>query len=108
MRILIDECLDWRLCRSFTGHECSSVRKVGWNGLQNGDLLTKAQLDFDVFVTGDRNLTFQQDLTKFDIAVVVLQTKSIQLQPLLRLVPKVLNVLQTVVPGQIVYISAGS
>ena len=81
---------------------------MGWNGLQNGDLLTKAQLDFDVFVTGDRNLTFQQDLTKFDIAVVVLQTKSIQLQPLLRLVPKVLNVLQTVVPGQIVYISAGS
>src|SRR6266513_4764917 len=96
MRILIDECLDWRLCRSFTGHECSSVRKMGWDGFKNGELLAKAQIDFDVFVTGDRNLTFQQDLTKLDMVVVVLQAESIQLEHLLPLVPKVLIVLPTI------------
>src|SRR2546421_12045317 len=106
MRILIDECLDWRLCRSFTGHECSSVRKMGWNGLKNGALLAKAQIDFDAFLTGDRNLTFQQDLTKFDIAVVVLQAESIQLEHLLPLIPKVLEALPKIASGQVVYISA--
>src|SRR5436190_12705775 len=104
MRILIDECLDWRLCRSFTGHECSSTRKMGWDGLKNGELLAKAQIDFDVFVTGDRNLTFQQALMKFDIAVVVLQAESIQLGYLLPLIPKVLTLLPTLVSGQVVYI----
>ena len=106
MRILIDECLDWRLCRSFTGHECSSVQKMGWDGLKNGELLAKAQIDFDVFVTGDRNLTFQQDLTKFDMAVVVLQSESTQLEYLLPLIPKILTVLPTLVSGQVVYISS--
>lgn len=108
MRILIDECLDWRMCRSLTGHECSSVRKMGWDGLRNGELLAKAQIDFDVFVNGDRNLTFQQDVTKVDMAVVVLQAESIQLEHLLPLIPKVLTVLPTLASGQVVYISAGN
>ena len=79
---------------------------MGWDGLKNGELLTKAQIDFDVFVTSDRNLTFQQDLTKFEMAVVVLQAKSVQLEHLLPLVPKVLTVLPTLVSGQVVYMSA--
>jgi hypothetical protein len=52
MRILIDECLDWRLCRSFLGHECTSVQRMGWDGLSNGALLSKAQTQFDVFYYG--------------------------------------------------------
>jgi len=58
MRILIDECLDWRLCRFLIGHECTSVQKIGWGGLTNGALLEKAEKEFDVFLTGDRNLMF--------------------------------------------------
>ena len=81
---------------------------MGWDGLKNGELLAKAEIDFDVFVTGDRNLTFQQDLTKFDMAVVVLQAESIQLEHLLPLIPKVLTLLPTLVSGQVAYISAGN
>jgi len=65
MRILIDECLDWRLCRSLVGHDCASVQKMGWGGLTNGALLEKAEQEFDVFLTGDRNLTFQQQTSRF-------------------------------------------
>jgi predicted nuclease of predicted toxin-antitoxin system len=76
MRILIDECLDWRLCRALTEHFCVSVNHRNWGGLTNGMLLQKAQAEFDVFVTGDTNLTFQQNLTKFDIAVIVLEARA--------------------------------
>lgn len=106
MRILIDECLDWRLCRSLTGHDCSSVQKMGWGGLANGALLEIAQADFDVFLTGDRNLTFQHALSKFNIAVVVLQAESIQLHHILPLMTKVLTLLPTIQPGQVVNISS--
>lgn len=68
MRILIDECLDWRLCRALAGNHCVSVHQMGWEGLTNGMLLAKAQEEFDVFLTGDRNLRFQQSLTRFNIS----------------------------------------
>ena len=55
MRILIDECLDWRLGRALTGHDCVSVQKQGWGGIKNGRLLALAQEEFDVFLTADRN-----------------------------------------------------
>jgi hypothetical protein len=51
MRILIDECLDWRVCRALMGHECRSVTAAGWAGLTNGKLLEKPQRQFDVFLT---------------------------------------------------------
>jgi hypothetical protein len=79
MRVLIDECLDWRLCRELTGHDCVSVQKMGWSGITNGELLKKVAAEFDVFLTGDRNLSFQQDVARFDIAVVVLDAESTQL-----------------------------
>jgi hypothetical protein len=79
MRILIDECLDWRLCRALTEHDCASVQQMRWGGLTNGMLLQKAQTKFDVFITGDANLTFQQNLTRFNIAVIVLEAGSTRL-----------------------------
>src|SRR5258706_5238752 len=102
MRILIDECLDWRLCRSLLDHECSSVQKMGWSGLKNGALLEKAENEFDVFLTGDRNLTFQQALSRYDLAVIVLHAESIQLRHTLPLMSKVLTMLATIKAGQIV------
>ena len=58
MRILIDECLNWRLSRALTGYFSISVPKMGWGGIKNGALLELAEKEFDVFLTGDRNLTF--------------------------------------------------
>ena len=105
MRILIDECLDWRLGRALTGHDSVSVQKRGWSGIKNGDLLALAQEEFDVFLTADRNLSFQQNTTKFQIAVVVLAAGSTQLKKTLPLMPQVLALLPRLTPGQVVTVS---
>lgn len=105
MRVLIDECLDWRLCRALTEHHCVSVKQMGWGGLTNGLLLQNAQDDFDVFLTGDTNLTFQQNLTRFRIAVIVLEARSTRLLETAKFMPQVVEVLTTIQPGQVVHIA---
>ena len=103
MRILIDECLNWRLGRALTGHYATSVQRMGWSGIKNGQLLALAeQNQFDVFLTGDRNLSFQQNTTQFRIAVVVLEAAGIQLHHTLPLMPKVLALPPTLKPGEVV------
>jgi predicted nuclease of predicted toxin-antitoxin system len=104
MRILIDECLNWRLARALTGHYAVSAQKMGWGGLKNGALLAEAQKQFDVFLTGDRNLSFQQNVIQFHIAVVVLHAPSTQLHHTLPLISKVLRALPSLKPGQVVEI----
>ena len=106
MRILIDECLNWRLSRALTGHYAVSTQKMGWSGIKNGKLLTLAiENGFDVFVTGDRNLSFQQNVTEFAIAIVVLEANGIQLQHTLPLMPKVIALLPALKPGKVVRVT---
>ncbi len=103
MRVLIDECLNWRLGRALTGHYAVSAQKMGWSGIQNGKLLGLAvENGFDVFLTGDRNLTFQQNVTELAIAVVVLEAQGIQLHHTLPLMTKVLALLPSLKPGVVV------
>ncbi len=72
MKILLDECLDRRIARELIDHEVITVPKQGWAGIKNGKLLKLGEQEFDVFITVDRNLTFQQNLQKFDLSVIVL------------------------------------
>jgi predicted nuclease of predicted toxin-antitoxin system len=96
MRVLIDECLNWRLGRGLSGHYFSSVSKMGWSGISNGQLLVLAEQNgFDVLLTGDRNLRFQQNATQLRIAVVVLEAPGTQLHQTLPLMPQVLAALPT-------------
>ena len=99
MKILLDECIDQRLAAEITNHEVKTVPEMGWANVKNGQLLTLAQADFDVFVTVDRNLPYQQNLPKYNIAVVVLRAKSNRLADLQPLVPELLSVVQTVPIG---------
>jgi hypothetical protein len=73
MRILLDECVDWRLSREIVGHEVKSARQMGWASIENGELLALAAQAFDVFVTVDRNPSFQQNVGAAGIGVVVLR-----------------------------------
>ncbi len=68
MKILLDECVDWRLAREITGHQVKTAHEMGWVTIKNGELLALAEKDFDIFLTVDRNLSFQQHLPKFEIA----------------------------------------
>ena len=101
MRILLDECVDWRLARDIVGHEVRTARQMGWTTIKNGELLALAAKEFDVFVTVDRNLAAQQNLSAFSIAIVVLHARSNRLADFRPLVPKLLRTIEFARPGAI-------
>jgi hypothetical protein len=68
MRVFLDECVDWRLARDIIGHEIRTARQLGWTAIKNGELLALAAQEVDVFVTVDRNLSFQQNVAALSIA----------------------------------------
>jgi len=73
---------------------------MGWATIKNGELLVLAEKEFDVFITVDRNLEFQQNLAKFDIAVLILRAPSNRLADLKPLVPKVLSMVPSLIRGK--------
>lgn len=99
MKILLDECVDWRLARDIVGHEVKTARQMGWSTIKNGELLALAAGSFDVFVTVDRNLSFQPNLVSFSIAVVVLHAKANRPADLRPLVPSLLAAIAAAKPG---------
>jgi predicted nuclease of predicted toxin-antitoxin system len=105
VKILLDECLDRRLARDLAEHAVKTVPQMGWATIKNGELLTLAEKEFDVFVTVDRNLSFQQHLPRYNIAVVVLRARSNRLQDLRPLVSKLLAVLPTAKRGEALWVS---
>jgi hypothetical protein len=82
VRVFLDECIDWRLSRDLAGHDVKTARQMGWAAIKNGELLALASGQFDVFVTVDRNLAFQQNIGVLPIAVIVLRAKSNRLNDL--------------------------
>lgn len=101
MKVLLDECVDWRLARDIVGHEVRTVREMGWTGVKNGELLALAAVAFDVFVTVDRNLSFQQNVGSFSIAVIILEARTNRLADLKPLVPQLLSALSNTRPGSV-------
>jgi hypothetical protein len=99
LRVLLDECVDTRLAASLGSVEVRTVADQGWVGISNGRLLGLAAAEFDVFVTVDRNLPFQQHLPKFDIAVILLRTKTNRIADLEVLVPDLVAALSTAKKG---------
>lgn len=105
MRVLLDECVDRRLAKELSGVAVETVPQMGWAGVKNGNLLSLAAANFDVFITVDSNLAFQQNLPEFDIAVLVLSAKSNRLADLQPLAPKILEILPKLEKGKAEVIS---
>ena len=102
MKILVDECIDRRLANCIVGHEVVTAHAMGWAGTKNGELLKLAiEADFQVFVTADRNLSFQQNVSKFPLAIIVLGAPDNRLATLKLLVPDLLAALETARPGAV-------
>lgn len=102
MRILLDECLPRRLRTLLARHESMTAPDMGWAGKGNGELLRLAEGRFDVFLTSDRNLAFQQNVSGLQIAVIVLAARSNRFDALEPLMPKVLASLQQIRPGDVI------
>jgi hypothetical protein len=105
VRILLDECIDWRLARHIVGHDVRTARQMGWTTIKNGELLSLASQSFDVFVTVDRNLSFQQNLSELPISVIVLAAKTNRLADLVLRVPALLAAIESAKPGTATVIS---
>lgn len=101
MKLLIDECLPRALKRLLIGHECRTVREMGWSGTTNGELLTLAEPEFDVFVTIDQSLQYQQSLTNRRISLLVFTAKTNQIEDLAPAVPNALSKLRSMQPGTV-------
>ncbi len=78
MKILLDECVPWPMHRLLGSYACSSVQGQGWSGIRNGDLLQRAEAEFDLFITSDQNIRYQQNLAGRRIAILELSTNDLR------------------------------
>jgi hypothetical protein len=78
MKILLDECVPWPMRNLLTNHECSNPFRCGWNGVTNGELLVLAENEFELFITADQNLRYQQNLAGRRIAILELSTNDLR------------------------------
>jgi len=107
VRVLLDEQLPRHLARELTKHQVRTVQEQGWAGLKNGELLQRAaDAGFEIFVTADQNLEFQQNLARSRLGVVVLVAPSVALEDLRPLVPATLLAIARVRAGQVVRVAA--
>jgi hypothetical protein len=104
VRVLLDESLPRPLAALLSVHEVRTVAAVGWNGIENGELLRLAAEHFDVLITADRNLEHQQNLRTLPVSVVVLVAPTNRLESLTPLVPELLELLKELPPHRLVRI----
>jgi predicted nuclease of predicted toxin-antitoxin system len=106
MKVLLDENLPRKLAGHLIGHECRTVVACGWSGKKNGDLLALADAQFDVLLTLDKNLPYQQNLDTKRIALLIVRARSNRIQDLLPAIPECLATLVSIQPRQVVRIGA--
>lgn len=104
MNLLLDECVTNDLKADLVGHNVSTINDAGFKGLKNGELLQAASATFDVLVTVDQNLQFQQNLRNFDVAILVLKARRSAYPFLKPLIPAALDALKLIEKGEIVVI----
>ncbi|WP_081599219.1 hypothetical protein [Prochlorothrix hollandica] len=103
--MLLDEGIDRRFAKELIKHEVRTAPQMGWAGIKNGERLTRASVEFDVFITVDRNLQFQQNLSQFNMVIIVLKASTNRLIDLKPLAPKILSILDTANRGQATIVS---
>jgi hypothetical protein len=108
MRILPDENLPRKLTGHLVSHACKTVVECGWAGKKNGELLGLADPEFDVLLTLDKNLPYQQNLNTKRIAVLIIRARSNRIQDLLPVIPECLAAIEIIQPCQVVCIGSFS
>jgi hypothetical protein len=99
VNVFLDECIDRRFAKTLSEHNVKTAQQMGWTGVKNGTLLALVAAQFDAFVTVDRNLSYQQNLTHVAVAVLVLRAKSNRLADLSPLTAKLLSTLAVAAKG---------
>ena len=106
MRALLDENMPKALIRLFAPEvEAWTVQQRGWSGLKNGKLLTAASVEFDVLITTDQGIPHQQNLSRYEIGIVLMEGRSNRIEDLVPLVPEVKARLGSVAPGAVLRVA---
>ena len=106
MRVLLDENLPHDLVEPLSSHDVVTVQGMGWTGVENGELLRRASGQVDAFITMDRTLEREQNLTALPFGVVLMVARSNRVQDLQPLVPAVLAALNRIRPGRLEQVGA--
>ena len=106
MRLLLDESLPRRFRLALPNHQVRTVVEMGWSGTKNGQLLALGSIEFDAFITVDKNLPRQQNVSTIPIAVIVLDVRSNDLTSLLDIVAELENALVSLEPRQCLVVKA--
>jgi predicted nuclease of predicted toxin-antitoxin system len=104
MRLLLDESVNFRLNRHLPGHDVLTTKQMGWDSYHNGELLTLARGRFDVLITRDQKMEYQQNISQADVAIVVLHAKSNAIRDLEPMAADILGTVPSLNRGQIEHI----
>jgi len=104
MKVLLDECVPRKLRQELPEHEVLTVMEQGWSGIKNGKLLALAAPEFDVFLTIDQNLKYQQNLKGVNIGIILLLARNNRLKTLLPLMPDVREALGKLKAGEFIHV----
>lgn len=105
MKILLDECVPWPMHRILAGHTCTSVQAEGWRGIRNSELLKRVEADFDLLITADQNILYQQNLASSTVSILELSTNDLRrIQSDAEAIQKVVEAIR---PGQFVRLNIG-
>jgi len=102
MRLLLDECVPRPLKKEFTGHLVATIEQAGLKGLENGDLLRVAAANFDILVTVDKNIEYQQNPANLPMAVLIISARSNRLEDLIPMMSKVLDAIDVIKLGEVI------
>lgn len=98
MRILLDESVPARLGTLLTGHSVVTVQRRGWASINNGKLLALASAEFDVLLTADKGMQYQQNLVALPVAILIVIARSNRIEDLAVAVPAILAALAELPP----------
>jgi hypothetical protein len=104
MRVLLDECVPRALRKDLPGHEVKTVAEAGWAGVKNGQLLKLAATQFDILLTVDSNLEYQQNFAGLALAIIIIHATSNDVALLRPLMPAVLAAIPKAKPGVLTHV----
>jgi len=107
MKVLLDECVPRKLRRELAEHEVFTATERGWSGIKNGKLLALAEAEFEVFLTVDQNLKYQQNLKAFNIGIILLVARNNRLKTLLPLMSEAREALENIKAGDFIRVGGG-
>ena len=104
-KVLLDSCVPRPFKRELSLHHVQHTSEIGWQDLDDRPLLESANGSFDVLITTDQNLPYQQNLSRYSLSIIILVARTNRLEDLLPLVSNVLKALEKIQPGEIEEIS---